>query len=219
MNLRAILFDLDDTLHDKSATLRVVAARQFEEAGLASRGVSRDQWEAQFLALNNTRIEKTEVFARLRGTFALPDALAARLLDDFDTNLGAVAQPCAGALELLAAARGQGLKVGIVTNGRDAFQRSKIAGMGVAAYVDATVTSGAFGAKKPDHRIFTACLDELDAEPSEAAFVGDDFEADMEPAIALGLHAVWKSKLQSPRVAFCAAELPTIHAYLLGMCD
>ena len=117
------------------------------------------------------------------------------------------------------AARGRGLKIGVVTNGRDAFQRSKIAGMGAAAHIDATVTSGGFGAKKPDHRIFAACLGELGVAPSEAAFVGDDFEADMEPALALGLHAVWKTKLQSPRVAFCADELPAIHAHLMEMCN
>ena len=214
MPLRAILFDLDDTLHDKSATLRAVAARQYTSADLHRFRVAPEAWVSRFLELNNERIEKTEVFARLADTFDLRQSVQNELLHDFDTNLGKMARPFPKAIELLQACRSRGLKLGVVTNGRDGFQRSKTVGMGVHTLLDSVVTSGGFGSKKPDQRIFLACLKELDVSPQDAAFVGDDFEADMEPSLALGMVAIWKNEGRSERVAFCSDELDQIHAYL-----
>ena len=216
MNLRAVLFDLDDTLHDKSATLRAVAAKQYVTGELSSFGIDECQWESQYVDLNNLRIEKTEVFSRLQDRFSLPSELAGSLLADFDNNLGTVAKPYAGALDLVSSCKAQGMKIGLVTNGRDAFQRSKIIGMGIAENFDAVVTSGGLGIKKPDLRIFCACLQILDVEPSAAAFVGDDFAADMQPALELGMRAIWKSAASSPRVAFSSDDLNEIRAFLLS---
>jgi len=214
MTLSAVLFDLDDTLHDKSATLNRVGALQHAEAGLATLGVDLETWVFDFVELNNRRIEKTEVFFRLAAKFHLPPSLEVRLLEDFDTNLGKLAAPFPGAREVVAWCKSRGLKVGIVTNGRDAFQRSKISGMGLNTLTDATITSGAFGLKKPNHAIFTACLAQLEFQASEAAFVGDDFHADMEPAISLGMLPIWKNSATSERVSFSGNELADIHAYL-----
>lgn len=217
MNLRAVLFDLDDTLHDKSATLRAVAAKQYISGGLSSFGINESDWEAQYVNMNNLRIEKSEVFSRLRDRFSLPTDLAESLLVDFDSNLGIAAKPCPGALDLVVACKAQGVKVGLVTNGRDAFQRSKIAGMGITESFDAIVTSGGLGIKKPDLRIFRACLRMLDVEPDAAAFVGDDFVADMQPAIELGMRAIWKSTDSSSQVEFSSDSLSEIRAFLLPM--
>ena len=216
MPLLAVLFDLDDTLHDKSVTLNLVAKMQFREFNLISRGVEMQPWIEHFVALNNERIEKTEVFSQLATTFTLSGALEDALLADFDTNLGKLAYPYAGAVEALAALKTKGLKLGIVTNGRDGFQRSKIEGMGMTLLFDSIVTSGGFGAKKPDPRIFLACLADLQVSPASAAFVGDDFEADMEPSIALGMHSIWKTAKQSNLVTFCSNEISKIGQYLLS---
>lgn len=215
MELRAVLFDLDDTLHDKSATLKVVAETQFLAAALERQGINKISWQAAFLELNNLRIEKTEVFARLGQKFGLAIALEKTLLKDFDLNLGSFATPYAGALELLKACKMRGLKTGIVTNGRDQFQRSKIAGMGISSLVDSVVTSGGYGLKKPDHAIFLESLRQLSVDPQHAGFVGDDFEADMVPANALGMHAIWKSSMKSSAVAFSSNSLAEIQNFLL----
>jgi putative hydrolase of the HAD superfamily len=216
MPLLAVLFDLDDTLHDKSATLDRVAGTQFAEFSLSGHGVSQPAWHERFVSLNNERIEKAEVFKRLAAYFALPQALGRTLLEDFDDNLGKLACPYPRAFDVLTALKKGGLKLGIVTNGRDAFQRSKIMGLGITPLVDSIVTSGGFGAKKPDPRIFAACLSELRVSPESAAFVGDDFAADMEPAIELGMRAIWKSAKHSSRVTFSSNELACIGQHLLS---
>ena len=214
MHLRAALFDLDDTLHDKSATLRVVAARQYAEANLAALGVSDSRWERAFVELNNLRIDKTEVFFRLSQQFGLTTSLQEVLLGDFDANLGSAAVPFPGAAELLRMCKSQGIKVGIVTNGRDAFQRSKISGMGLLPFVDAVVTSGAFGVKKPDPSIFLACLNLLDVQAEHEVFVGDDLSADVEPSLKLGMRAILKSEATLPGAWRCAEDLYGVSALI-----
>ena len=216
MPLQAVLFDLDDTLHDKSATLRGVGTRQHEVHQLASLGVPLESWLTRYLALNNQRIEKTQVFSTLAAEFNLPTSLTTKLLEEFDANLGSQAVAYPGAVELLAWCRSRSLRTGIVTNGRDAFQRSKVAGMGVEHLVDAVFTSGGFGRKKPDLAIFRACLYSLKVNAEDAVFVGDDFDADMQPCLVLGMRTVWKSPESSSAVSFCSDSLSDIRAYLHG---
>ena len=65
--------------------------------------------------------------------------------------------------------------------------------------------------------IFLACLQQLEIHPTEAAFVGDDLHADIEPAIALGMLPIWKSSQHSERAAYCSNDLSKIHVYLRGV--
>jgi putative hydrolase of the HAD superfamily len=88
------------------------------------------------------------------------------------------------ALDLL---RRHGLKIGLVSNGqRDLEEFVVHHGLDV----DATVGSRSHGRIKPDPSIFSAALDALDVEASEAAMVGDSYEDDIEGARALGIHAI-----------------------------
>jgi phosphoglycolate phosphatase-like HAD superfamily hydrolase len=71
MRFRAVIFDLDDTIHDKSATLRAVARHLFVDHGPAGAGVNENSWNTEFVRLNNLRIGKPEVFAMLANQFRL----------------------------------------------------------------------------------------------------------------------------------------------------
>ena len=86
--------------------------------------------------------------------------------------------------------------------------------MGFDGLVDVVVTSGGFGVKKPDLAIFRACLERLEVRADQAAFVGDDLAADIEPAQKLGMLTIWKSHARSDRAAFCHPELQAIQAYV-----
>lgn len=100
-SLQAILFDLDDTLHDKSQNLAGFAQEQFATYALANHGVELSQWTSQYVYLNNLRIEKTEVFVRLQAAFKLNAFLANTLRENFDTNSGAATRPLPGLHALL----------------------------------------------------------------------------------------------------------------------
>jgi len=44
---------------------------------------------------------------------------------------------------------------------------------------------------KPNPRLFTTCLDELDVEPCNAVHVGDSFKSDIVGAIDAGMRTIW----------------------------
>src|SRR5215218_6330510 len=88
------------------------------------------------------------------------------------------------ALPVLEELRGNGLKIGFVSNtGRnlDEFVAHH------RLQVDAALASGAFGRTKPHPTIFRAVLERLDVEPAAAAMVGDSLEDDIEGARATGI--------------------------------
>jgi len=91
------------------------------------------------------------------------------------------------ALPTLEDLRRRGLKLGLLSNTSrdlDLF----VAHHGLA--VDAVLTSHAHGKTKPHEAIFRALLARLDVAPHEAAMVGDDAEADIDGARAIGMRAV-----------------------------
>jgi HAD superfamily hydrolase (TIGR01549 family) len=90
-------------------------------------------------------------------------------------------------LPTLAALRGAGLRIGLVSNGqRDLDEFARHHGLDV----DVCVGSASHGRVKPHRSIFDAALAALDARPDEAAMVGDSYADDIEGARALGMRAI-----------------------------
>jgi putative hydrolase of the HAD superfamily len=83
-----------------------------------------------------------------------------------------------------------GVDVGIVTNLTTRIQLEKIHHLGIEPYLDLLLTSEETGREKPSSVMFTDPIAQLDARPSDAAFVGDDPTADVEGANAVGLESV-----------------------------
>lgn len=117
-----------------------------------------------------------------------------------------------GAAAALAALRAAGRRTAVVSN-FDGRLRAILAGLGLARDLDACVLPGDAGAAKPDPEIFRHALRSLGIGASEAAFVGDDRERDLEPARALGLHAVDVASLATLR------DLPARIDALGAHCD
>ena len=90
-------------------------------------------------------------------------------------------------LPTLAALRGAGLRIGLVSNGqRDLEEFARHHGLDV----DVCVGSASHGRVKPHRSIFDAALAALGARPDEAAMVGDSYADDIEGARALGIRAI-----------------------------
>lgn len=198
MALHAVLLDLDRTLFDKDSALRTFGWVQYHEHIEAVRPLWRDEWLRSFAALHAQPLPKPQVYQALQAHFGLTASLTQRLLEDFDAGFPLTAAAVPGALTLLARLREAGLRTAIVTNGRDRFQRAKIAAIGASRLVDAVVTSGAFGVAKPDPAIFAEALRQLRTPPGDAAVVGDHAEHDLRPARRMGLRTVHKTDATTP---------------------
>ena len=117
--------------------------------------------------------------------------LAQRIADDYRARRAECLVPYPGAIETLVALRARGIRTALLTNGGAKSQRASVERHGLASYFDCIVIEGEFGVGKPDERVFRHALRALACEAEVSWMVGDSLEADIAPAIALGMHAVW----------------------------
>ncbi|MEJ1931626.1 HAD family hydrolase [Nostoc sp. NIES-2111] len=190
--IAAVLFDLDETLLDRTGSLRAFLADQHARFGAALGAADVATWTAQFLALDaRGHRPKAEVYPEILRTFGgRPDA-AGRLLADYETNCCRHARSFDGMADTLAALRARGLRLGIVTNGEGGFQRRHVAALGLEPRVDAVLVSAEEGLRKPDAALFRRAADRLGAAPGACLFVGDNPSADVLGASAAGMRPVW----------------------------
>jgi putative hydrolase of the HAD superfamily len=96
-----------------------------------------------------------------------------------------------GAREALVRLRALVPTMALVTNGASDAQRGKLERFGLAAHFDHIQIEGEFGLGKPDAAVYEHVLDRLSVRAEDCVMVGDNFEADVLGAQAVGIHAVW----------------------------
>ena len=107
----------------------------------------------------------------------------------FGNNL-AVAM--AGAVALLERVRGDGLRVGVLTNGSHALLARKLAALGIAEHLDAVVSAVDVGHPKPEPAAYAAMAEALGLPAGRLAMVGDHLEWDAAAPLRAGYAAgVW----------------------------
>lgn len=228
--ITTILFDLDDTLFDHMGTAR--AALGATAAGRASlQGVPVETLYQHYSELLEElhplvmtgRISylaaRQQRFARLLAPYepTASGAEAAQLAEQHYGHYQQLRRPLAGALALLQALK-PAYKIGIVTNNRTAEQREKLRHLGMGHLVDALITSEDVGVLKPDPVIYQQALQRLGAAPAATVMVGDNWQADVEGALAVGIRPVWLNRLGvaralPPEVAELASLEPLATAY------
>lgn len=93
------------------------------------------------------------------------------------------------ALGLLLAARAAGVRA-VVASNWDAGLPDVLADVGLLELLDGVVTSAVAGAPKPSEEVFRAALAVAGAAPHQAVHVGDDPEADVVGAQAIGIEPI-----------------------------
>lgn len=102
--------------------------------------------------------------------------------------------------ELLRGLRAARLKTGLITNSAmPMWMRDvELKALGILDYLDVRLTAGDVGKFKPHPQPFRVALDRLNVSPTEAVFVGDRVEDDVVGAHAAGMRAVWLRRGASP---------------------
>jgi putative hydrolase of the HAD superfamily len=79
----------------------------------------------------------------------------------------------------------------LVTNGASRPQRAKIARFDLEPHFDHIQVEGEFGVGKPEPVVYEHVLASLGVRADDCVMVGDNFQADVLGAQAVGIHAVW----------------------------
>jgi FMN phosphatase YigB (HAD superfamily) len=95
-------------------------------------------------------------------------------------------------LSVLRSLHDGGLRLGLVSNVAllPDLMRRDLDALGILRLLDATIFSSELRTRKPDPRIFEACLEELGVAAERAVFVGDRLLDDIAGAQSVGMRAV-----------------------------
>ncbi len=191
--ITAVLFDLDNTLIDRSEAFTRLFGHWYDTLPAPGRPPDREQFVS--------RMARYGI-----GYAPIPDIYREMLemwLDSFPSLDAAVeahfnAMPDMVGLHpktetMLKRFRREGIPVGVVTNGGTETQWGKLRKTGIADLVTACVVSEEFGAWKPDPAIFDYALEMIGSEHESTLFVGDNSEHDILGAVGVGMRTAWMS--------------------------
>jgi putative hydrolase of the HAD superfamily len=184
---RAVVFDLDDTLHPRRryvvSGLRAVAAHVAAVHGV-------DRARAAALLARGYRVARGRELQHLQQTLGLPAAELPGWLEVFRAHRPRLRLPRPAAA-VLAQLR-LDWRLGVVTNGLAEVQARKVAALDLATLVDVVVFATADDRPgKPEPWAFRDVCARLDVAPDRAVFVGDDVVADIAGAAAVGMKTIW----------------------------
>lgn len=205
VGLQAVLFDLDDTLHDDTYAYTNAAEAVAREIA-AEHGIDALAFKAAYIAEAEgfwSRLSPDQLQTRLAGlrermwaaalaSFGIADpAVAARSAVRYNEYRRGFLTLFPGAIDLLRTLRARGIKVGMLTNGFAETHREKIAVLELTDEFDAIFIADEVGMVKPDPLLFAHACAKLGCAPAHSAMVGDRYERDIRGAHAAGLFSIW----------------------------
>ncbi len=226
MQVKAIFFDLDDTLLDDTISSERSAALAASELA-ADRGISAQLLAVAYMNAAMSFWETLEPKAPKPPSGAIRPrlwltALRAHGIDDADLARRLAARYDAIRIErvelfpetlpVLRQLHGR-YKMAIITNGFAETHEAKIARLELARFFDAVVLAGEMELAKPDPAIFAHAMSELAVTADESVMVGDRFDRDISGAHAAGMRAIWVNSRNEKLPAGARppeAEIPSI---------
>ena len=106
-----------------------------------------------------------------------------------------------GVPELLDELHGQDVKIAVCTDMLADIQMEKVERLGLTDKIDYLVSSEEAGMDKPGSAIFWLALQKCGCLPQEAVMVGDNFQHDVQGATDVGMGGVWLNWTKLPRPA------------------
>ena len=186
---RAILFDLDGTLLNNSASHDAAYEKLCKIYPDVLRSDSREQKE-DLIRLYSVK-KTAAAYARFCETYQWDDHPEfTEFWNLWRTLYIDSAVPFPPAKETLAFLRQNGYQIGMITNGESDFQRAKLKSSGLLPYFDHVIVSGEVGVKKPQAEIYYLCADAMDVDVSQCLFVGDNPKTDIAGAKNAGMDSM-----------------------------
>ena len=211
--IRAVLFDVDDTLVDTRGAFRhafaTVGDRYLsadvtpDELTLTWRadegGHYRSHTRGEMSHREQRKLRANEIHA-IYGGPELDDDAYDVWNEGFEAAFRAgwrAHDDAAACLDALAAA---GIPYGALSNAGVVYQQQKLAASGLER-MPMLVGVDTLGFGKPDPRVFALACERIGFAPANVAYVGDEYDIDAVAAAAAGLRGIWldrSGELDSP---------------------
>ena len=201
--LKAVIFDLDNTLYDFTETENITLSYLYS-------------YGTNLLDLDEGEFEKAYLWGRAKHKENLPNVAATHnrtlyfqymlehlglnpfdylesLVNYYSENFLHNVKLYDGALTLIDDLKRTGLKIGVLTDMTSLEQYRKIDILHFGHYIDAFVSSEEIGEEKPSPKMFERILAKLGTKASDTIMLGDSLVRDIEGAEKAGIKAIWKA--------------------------
>jgi FMN hydrolase / 5-amino-6-(5-phospho-D-ribitylamino)uracil phosphatase len=202
--IRAVLFDLDDTLWPIVPVIQRAEALLFDwlttNAPAVADKFTIEQMRARRMELMATDpVYQLDLRALRRAGLTEAFLSTGQDLTLIDQAMGVFSKarnevtPFEDVMPVLAQLRDR-VALGSVSNGV-----ADLDAIGLAHFFQTSVAAHRLGCAKPDAAIFHAACDALGVAPEQALYVGDDPVLDVEGAQKAGLRAAWVNRPELPQ--------------------
>jgi putative hydrolase of the HAD superfamily len=195
-------FDLDDTLHEfrkasgaaTASTLNLIAEKyilSLVDLGKTYSEVLAQKTSTAFVEGKSSHEYRKERFSAVLEHYSVQvdDRFLAKLLLNYEHELTSALELKCGAFDLLKLLKSLGKKVVVITEGPEDAQRRTVQALGIAHMIDFLATTNSFGLSKSTG-LFRMVLVRLGICAADIAYIGDNADRDMTPALAEGIYSV-----------------------------
>ncbi len=199
-NIEHVFFDLDHTLWDFDKNSKLAFEKILK---LNVVNVDLDHFLEHYVPINlkywklyrEEKVNQTNLrYNRLKDTFnavsvSVSDEKINKLSQDYMTYLTHFNYLLEGTQEILEYLKPR-YKLHIITNGFQEAQDKKIEKSKLSHYFETITNSEMAGVKKPNPKIFNMALEFAKTNPEKSIMIGDNFEADVQGALDVGMAAI-----------------------------
>lgn len=205
MNIKALYFDMDDTLHSFSKSAGTAMNEVYNHI-LKKHALPLDRLKQTYAKImaqteknaffdgRTSREYRTERFTKLLAAFNVNDESTVRQLLDIyaetlERNMG-LSDGVKDVLNRLS----QKKPLYIVSEGPSDAQRRAIDILGLATYFQGVFISGEAKKIKETGELFQYALEQTAYKPEEVVLIGDSYARDVVGGLAAGLYVVWLNR-------------------------
>lgn len=208
-----IFFDLDHTLWDFEKNSALTFKKILKHNGV---NVLIEDFLDAYIPINlqywklyrEEKVTKSELrYQRLKKTFdaiefGVSDSLINTLSEEYIEHLSSYNHVFPHTVEILEYLKVK-YRLHIITNGFQEIQDKKLKKANLYDYFEQIVNSEMAGVKKPSPKIFELALDMAKTKAKNSVMIGDNLEADILGAKALGFHTIHFNAHKEPQHDYC----------------
>ncbi|WP_252314839.1 HAD family hydrolase [Sinobaca sp. H24] len=218
MRWESIFFDLDNTLYSHELAFEKSIIHTFQKRyrpDETMKHIDEKTWFATFkyycdklwtemeediLTYEEYRVER---FAQTMKYFDIEmnEKEAMLFHDQYEREVAKFVEPYKGMKELFENLSKANIYIGIITNGKKETQLDKWKALHVEKYIpkERVYISEELGIKKPNSKIFTQVLKQINSRPSKSLYVGDSWSLDVQASMEAGMECIFLNTREEPR--------------------
>ena len=190
--IKAIIFDLDNTLIDRQRAFKEMLVRKFhllfnDEELINNMIEDIMKWDA------NGTVERIVVFKKWAEKYNVTCVSPEKLDNEWANESGSIAFLYDDVKDTLTHLKNK-YKLAILTNGNSASQRRKLNTINIYDLLDYSLVSSEYGIKKPNKEIFEYTAKQLGLKTNECVYVGDNYNIDVLGSKNSGMLPIYVSR-------------------------